>query len=85
MHNFRMTRWEHLKSLIGSFGAARPKRQHHRSGRRPLKWAWSVDGHCGVVTAFTRSHARAEIKRVLGITKGRVPCGACIDRIGAPN
>jgi hypothetical protein len=78
---YRMTRWEYLKSLIG-LGASRPKRERRRSGEKSKRWAWSLDGRGGIVNGHTRSHARAEIKRELGIKKSRLPIGAAINCLG---
>jgi hypothetical protein len=71
---FRMTRWEYMQTLVG-LGPKRTPRTKHRSGQKPKKWVWSLDGKGGTVTAHTRSHARSEIKSALGIKNGRVPFG----------
>jgi len=36
-------------------------------------WTWERDGVGGTVTANTRSEAKAIVKEILGITKGRLP------------
>jgi hypothetical protein len=55
---------------------------HARPPARPLRFAWSLDGRGGFVEAFTRSHARALVKRQLGIpTSRRLPSQFQLERV----
>lgn len=62
------------------------KRQMKEKGvigdRMPYSWEWCYNDKFGIVTGFTRSQARGEIKKVLGIPKNKsLPCEVIIQRI----
>lgn len=76
---FRLTRFEFLQRAM-----SRPRRNSERPERsrrhaQPKRWSWwhNADGSLGgQVVAFTRSHARSQIKAKLGIhRKRRLPIG----------
>jgi len=60
------------------------KRANKASGyvtaKKPATWSYTVNGQDGTVVAHTRSEARAEIKKELGL-KGRLPVGVKIERV----
>ena len=49
--------------------------------KTPYIWEWSHAGGGGTVRAFTRSEARSEIKKMLGIAKKPLPNGVRIERV----
>lgn len=78
---YRQTRFEYLASF---FRKRKKKAVAERPERTPAKirrWKYSCPfaGGAGTVTAYTKSEARAEIKKRHGIgSKGRVPVGSLI-------
>ena len=79
----RQSRFEFLASVLRPSKAKKVRRvKRVSSGRAPKQWRYAAPpdvhrpGIYGVVTALTRSEARAEIKRIHGIN--RVPIGTLI-------
>jgi len=50
--------------------------------KQPATWNYAVNGQSGTVVAHTRSEARAEIKRAVGIKKkDRLPVGITLEKV----
>ena len=54
------------------------------TAKKPYRWQYEIDGNLGTVEAFTRSEARAEIKKAIG-QKGRLPKNLKLEKIHDPN
>jgi len=52
-------------------------------GREPIVWMWEYNGKSGEVLSYTRSNARREVKKALGLKqKQRLPIGVLIEKAG---
>jgi hypothetical protein len=64
------------------------KRMNRAAGydtaKKPSQWRYEIDGNLGTVEAFTRSEARAEIKKAIG-HKGRLPKSLKLEKVHDPN
>jgi hypothetical protein len=69
--------WDRLaKKFLRAQGYIAPK--------IPLKWQWSLGEQSGVVEAFTKSEARAAVKRALNLSKKRrLPVEVCLEKVTA--
>lgn len=54
------------------------------TAKKPFRWQYEIDGNLGTVEAFTRSEARAEIKKRIG-HKGRLPKSLKLEKVHDPN
>lgn len=50
------------------------------TAKKPAKWSYDVEGQTGTVEAHTRSEARAEVKKAIGV-KGRLPVGITLEKV----
>lgn len=63
-----------MKQSLRDKGLAKPA--------EPKWWVWTLDHVSGMVSAHTRSEARAEIKKELGVSKSkRLPLGIEISHV----
>lgn len=54
------------------------------TAKQPYRWQYEIDGNLGTVEAFTRSEARAEVKKAIG-HKGRLPKSLKLEKVHDPN
>jgi len=56
--------------------------QGYIAPKTPLQWRWSLGDQSGVVEAFTKSEARAAVKRALGLSKKqRLPAEVTLEKV----
>lgn len=54
------------------------------TAKQKSRWQYEIDGNLGTVEAFTRSEARAEVKKAIG-HKGRLPKSLILEKVHDPN
>lgn len=54
------------------------------TAKQKYRWQYEIDGNLGTVEAFTRSEARAEVKKAIG-HKGRLPKSLKLEKVHDPN